>query len=324
MSAHSVAHPPAPRALLARAWAISPALTTVTALMLPMALVAGVGLLLDPEVSSGAPAWLKPLKFAISNAVYGATLIWLLTFVEGRPRLVATVAGVTAFGLGVEMLLIAGAAALGTTSHFNVSTPAQTLVWATMGTLIVAVWLMNLVAAVLLLRQRLPHPALAWGLRLGLLVSFVGMAVAFLMTSPSSAQLAAAESGRALPTVGAHSVADGGPGLPLVGWSTIGGDLRAPHFIGLHGLQVLPLLGWLLTLSAAPWLRAAHRAGLVGIGGLLYLGLVAILTWQALRGQPVIAPDALTLAALAGLVLVAAVLALALVGHARRSRRSGA
>ncbi len=76
-----------------------------------------------------------------------------------------------------------------------------------MGVSIVLVWVMNLLAMILLLRQRLVNPAFAWSLRLGLLASFVGMGVAFFMTAPTTEQLAAAEVGRGLPVVGAAGVA---------------------------------------------------------------------------------------------------------------------
>jgi hypothetical protein len=34
-----------------------------------------IGLLVDPRAVTGAPAWLKPAKFAISFALYAFTLI---------------------------------------------------------------------------------------------------------------------------------------------------------------------------------------------------------------------------------------------------------
>lgn len=89
-------------------------------------------------------------------------------------------------------------------------------------------------------------------------------------------------------------VEDGGPGLPVTGWSTTGGDLRVAHFVGLHGLQALPLFGYLLALLAPEWLRMRHRVALVWMAGVSYLCLIGLLTWQALRGQPVISPNART------------------------------
>lgn len=261
-----------PRDLPGHAWASSRPLSFVGASMMFVLVVALIGLLLDPRVITGAPAWLKPMKFAISISIYCSTLLWMLTFVRGRPRLMVLVSWVTAIALFVEMVMISGEAALGTTSHFNVSTPTHAAVWYTMAGFVALVWAMNLLVALLLLLQRMPDPAFAWALRLGLLVSLVGMGVAFLMTSETPAQERAADAaGTEAPIEGAHSVGvkDGGPGLPVTGWSTTGGDLRVPHFVGLHGLQALPLFGYLLALAAPAWLRRGHLVALVWTAGLL-------------------------------------------------------
>ena len=313
-----------PRGLLGRAWSSSRPLTFVGATMLLVLAVSLAGLLLDPRVITGAPAWLKPMKFAISISIYCFTLLWMLTFVRGHPRLVGLVSWVTAVALLVEMVLIAGAVAFGTTSHYNVSTVLHNAVWYTMAVAIMLVWTMNLLTAVLLLIQRMPDPAFAWALRLGLVVSLVGMGVGFLMVSETPAQERAADrAGIESPIQGAHAVGveDGGPGLPVTGWSTTGGDIRVPHFVGLHGLQTLPLFGYLLALFAPAWLRTSYRVALVWLAGLSYLCLIGLLTWQALGGQPVISPDARMLVALVALILTAGTAASAVVLLAWRGRQ---
>ena len=68
---------------------------------------------------------------------------------------------------------------------------------------------------------------------------------------------------------------------------------------------MLPFIGWLL--ARRPSLSSRQRLLLVVTSGLAYLGLVVILTWQALRGQSVIAPDPATLAAFGILLSVIAV-----------------
>lgn len=65
--------------------------------------IAAVGLAADPRLVTGSPAWLKPLKFAVSISVYCATLAWLLTLVQGRRRLVRTAAWATGLALALEM-----------------------------------------------------------------------------------------------------------------------------------------------------------------------------------------------------------------------------
>jgi hypothetical protein len=103
--------------------------------------------------------------------------------------------------------------------------------------------------------------------------------------------------------IGSHAVgvADGGPGLPFVGWSTTGGDLRIGHFVGMHALQALPLLA--AALAATGRFTEATRSRAVTVAAVAYGAVVLLVTWQALRGQPLLAPDALTLGTLAAIVV---------------------
>lgn len=315
------------RQLLRRALAANRPLTIMGGTMLVTFLATLVGIFVDHRIITGAPAWLKPAKFAISVSIYCFTFVWLLGFVENHPRVVRLTTNVTVVSFVVEMIVIIGQAARGTTSHFNLTTPLNTFLWFTMGAFIVLVWTMNLMVAIMLILQRMPDRAFAWSLRLGVLISSIGMAVAFFMATPTREQVAAIASGYAPRIGGAHSVgvSDGGPSLPVVGWSTVGGDLRIAHFVGLHALQVLPFLGWLLTRrkSVFAFLAANDRLALVWTAGLTYLGLVLLLTWQALRGQSVISPDAKTIAAATALVAVCAASMLVIVTRVfNRNRRT--
>lgn len=291
-----------PRPTLRRALALNRPLALFGLAMLVLLGGTLAGLIADPRVITGAPVWLKPAKFALSMTIYSFTFLWLLRFVQGRPRLVRLASWATMLMLVVEMIVIVGQAARGATSHYNTATSLDSFLWSLMGIGIMVVWLMNALAAGLLLRQRLPDAAFAWSLRLALLLSLVGMAVAMPMVSGA-----------------AHSVGvpDGGPGLPVVGWSTIGGDLRPAHFLGLHAMQALPLAGWLIARRGRR-LGGGHRRALVWVVGLTYLGAILLLTWQGLRAQPLLAPDGLTLAALAGLIAGSALAGGAIVLHARR------
>jgi hypothetical protein len=138
---------------------------------------------------------------------------------------------------------------------------------------------------------------MAWAIPLGVAISLAGMSVGYLMTAPTPEQAQALAGGAELITIGAHTVGapDGGPGMPLLGWATGGGDLRVAHFVGLHALQVLPLI--------ALWVR---RVPLVLVAAFGYAGLTGLLVWQAQRGQALIHPDATTLLAAGALLAVVA------------------
>jgi hypothetical protein len=306
---------------LQRAWRTNWPLTMLGVAMILVFLAALAGVFIDHRVITGAPAWLKPAKFAVSVSVYCFTFVWLLGFVESHPRLARFAANMTVVGFMIEMAVILIQAARGTTSHFNVTTPLNTFLWLTMAAFIVVVWTMNLLLAMLLLFERIPNRPFAWSLRLGLLVSLVGMGSGFLMVRPTHEQLLAMVANHGPRIVGAHSVgvADGSPGLPVVGWSTAGGDLRVAHFLGIHAMQILPFFGWFVARrrNAFARFKDAHRLALISTFGFAYLGLVLLLAWQALRGQSLIHPDVQTLAAAAALLTLTGISAWAVAAHAK-------
>ena len=97
------------RRLATRAWAANRPLTVLGVAMIALLVVAAAGIALDPRVITGAPAWLKPAKFAISVAIYSFTFVWLLGYVRGHARLVRLLSWITVATLGVEMVMIVGA-----------------------------------------------------------------------------------------------------------------------------------------------------------------------------------------------------------------------
>jgi hypothetical protein len=248
-----------------------------------VAVSAVVGVVVDGRVLLGAAIWLKPLKFALSFGLYALALAWILSLVERGRRTGRVVGWVIVIGSAIEVAIVVVQVVRGTRSHFNDDTPFDTMLFSIMGATVALIWLATLALA--------------------------GMAIGVIMSMQ--------------PGIGAHSVGvrDGGPGLPLFGWSTTGGDLRVGHFIGMHALQLLPLLAAALT--AVPGLRhdGAVRLRLVVVSAGAYLGLLVLLTWQALRGQPLLSPDLATLAALGVLVAAGAgSTALILVGYRAAGR----
>ena len=143
-----------PFSLLRRSWAISPALTLFGISMVVTLILTTIGIFVDHRVVTGSPAWVKPAKFAISTIVYSFTLVWLMRFVQGRPRLVRVATGVTALAFVVEMVVIILQAARGTASHFNISTPLNTTLYSIMAVSIVIFWFVTLFASILLFLQR--------------------------------------------------------------------------------------------------------------------------------------------------------------------------
>jgi hypothetical protein len=153
-------------------------------------------------------------------------------------------------------------------SHFN-----REAAWATAysaaGAGAVTLMIAVLVQGILLARDRGVRIASAF--RLSLVLAAVISCVATVFVAMTLA------SGDGHWVSGSRSDAGG---LPFLGWSRTGGDLRVAHFWALHAHQLIPFAGWLVVRTGMRWQRSAVLAFAVA-----YVGLIAFAFTQALRGQ---------------------------------------
>jgi hypothetical protein len=294
---HRRYHHPFVKTALNALWRTDARLTAVGLFMIAILAATTVALIVDPRQILGAPAWMKPAKFAVSIAIYTLTLAWVFSYLPDWVRTRRVVSWITAIAMVLEIVIIDLQAWRGTTSHFNVATPLDGMLFSIMGLAIVVQTLSTLAVAVALWRQEFADRALGWALRLGLTITIIGAATGGMMTRPTAAQLDEAKATHRLTVAGAHTVGapDGGPGLPGVGWSREHGDLRVAHFIGLHALQILPLVT--LAMRRKGW-DGTRQLRTVCAAGASYFGLYVLLLSQALRGQSVSRPDSPALVAL--------------------------
>jgi len=211
----------------------------------------------------GINLWTKPIKFAISIAIYCLTWPLLLQYLPYE-QLKRRFANFTVFAMSFEMLAIATQAARGQLSHYNTLGTYNALVFSTMGIVIVSQTLFALYIGIKFFKVKAVQltPALLWAIRLGIIMACIFALEGGVMAS------------RLAHTVGA---ADGGPGLPLFNWSRIAGDLRIAHFMGLHALQIVPLFAVFSGIKSA-------RPSV--IFALIYFVLVSLLFYNAMLGRP--------------------------------------
>ncbi|RDI50974.1 hypothetical protein [Nocardia mexicana] len=286
-------------------------------------------MVVDQRQLLGESVWLKPFKFGLAFLLYAGTLAWLLSLPHKGSRItwwLGTVFAVTGF---VDVGFVVVQAARGTFSHFNADSTDRVN---EIGQMVFAsgvpgLFFANLLIVLILSWQRLLDRPTSRAIHAGLALAVAGMALGYLMGFTGE-QTVRDTDGRSLPLSAGHTVMqstppvrDGVDTMPITHWSTAGGDLRVPHFAGLHGIQVLlaaaVALAWLA--HRHPWLTERVRARLIGVLAVGYAGMLALLLRQALRAQPLLRPDgttALTAAALAAITLAAAAL---IVQRARRA-----
>ncbi|MEM7658491.1 MAG: hypothetical protein AAF399_20355 [Bacteroidota bacterium] len=218
---------------------------------------------LKPLEFAGVNAWFKPIKFALSTTILSWTMMVFTSYLpQGRD--ISIFNWVLVITLGFEVIYIALQASRGQASHFNLSTPFYSAMYSLMAMAASVATLAVGYIGVQFFLNSFPDlpPAYVWAIRLGIILFVIFSFEGFVMGS------------RMTHTVGG---ADGSPGLPFLNWSLTYGDLRVAHFIGMHALQVLPLLAWYLLKDVRLTVGAF----------VLYACLAVLILLQALRGNSV-------------------------------------
>jgi hypothetical protein len=226
-----------------------------------------------PGALHAANPWIKPIKFAVSFATFVWTVTLFLLELRVSQSVLRWVRRTIVASVTLEMLCLAAQAWRGT------SLPSASLTdWAIaqMTTAMVSVNTAILMGMLAVFcgreRTKIADSAMVISIRLSIVIFLIGNAVGGYMLARGSH------------TVGA---ADGGPGLPFLNWSTIGGDLRIAHFIAIHAIQIVPLFAWLLwQMTPRPALKQ-RRIAVYAMSVLVAL-MVGGTFVQAMLAHPVI------------------------------------
>jgi hypothetical protein len=212
----------------------------------------------------GISAWIKPAKFFLSTTVFSWSIGWLLFYLN-EPRKVSLYNKMVIAVFLFENGYIVFRAARGETSHFNQSSLFTSTMYQLMGIAITLMTLWTGYFAHLFFKRSFPDLKrhYLWGIRFGLLFFTIFALGGYAMIAYLGH------------TVGA---ADGGEGMFFVNWSTQYGDLRVAHFMGMHSLQILPLMGKYIS----------KRTVITVLLSLVYFLIVTAVFFQAVLRKPLI------------------------------------
>lgn len=211
----------------------------------------------------GVNAWYKPFKFAFSTLTFAWAMAWYCYYL---PNFNIKIFNWTVIILlGYEIIYIAFQASKGQLSHYNLSTPVYSALFSLMALAATAVTLFTAYVGVLFFKYDFPNLPnhYLWAIRFGIIIFVIFSFEGFAMGSKLN-----------------HSVGalNDNSNLFVIGWSKTVGDLRVSHFIGMHALQVLPILTYYVFKNTKLAVALA----------VVYFILAMLTLIQALKGKPLI------------------------------------
>jgi len=230
--------------------------------------------LIETRLIEGVNAWTKPQKFNVSLLVHFMTLAILAQTLPREIRTGPSLRVSTYLAVGslvLETVYIVLQAARGRRSHFNFDTQIEAAFYALMGLGALFLIVIAIVLGVQIWRKGQSGP----GLRIG---AVSGLILGGVLTIVMAGYMSSVNTGR---WVGEHPA--GGAVVSFFGWSREVGDLRPPHFVAMHMMQTLPLIGWLMD-----GLRAGPRASgvIIGAAAAAQIAIALFLFFKAVAGEP--------------------------------------
>jgi hypothetical protein len=241
-------------------------------------LVVPVFAALAMSVPAGAGAvnpWIKPIKFSMSFSTFASTISVLLLALRIPKWQLTIVRRAIAASVALEILSLASQAwrsAYHLSGHSLIdSSLAQMTNSMVMVNTVIVCWMLALFYVNRVHTAKIDWPMVS-AIRYSIVIFLAGNAIGGYMLARGSH------------TVG---IVDGGPGLPFVNWSVIGGDLRIAHFIAIHAIQIVPLFAYLLS-QMSPILPVRYRriaAGALALAVSIAVGATFV---QATLGHPLL------------------------------------
>jgi hypothetical protein len=180
---------------------------------------------------AGPLSWRKPMAFGFSFGLTVITVAWVSSFVRLSDRARTWIVGVFTIACVFETALVTLQAWRGVPSHFNTETPIDALVARSlaMGGAVLVVMLIALTIASFRANAAVPI-SMRVAIRIGFVALLGAQAVGGLMIAKGMSLVFA--------------------GNPQAAYAT-GGSLKPSHAVTMHGIQLLPIVAWML--SRADW-----------------------------------------------------------------------
>ncbi len=211
----------------------------------------------------GPVSFRKAATFSESLGLMCWTIGWMLPYFRfGRRATTVLVSFLLVFTVG-ETFLMSMQVWRGVPSHYNFTSLFDSLVFAATGIGAAGFMVVQLILLALSYRLKGLAPSLRLAIIAGLGISLIGSSVGVLMGVNNS------------------GIWQGFEHLREPDGKT-GGDMVLLHALGLHGMQVAPLLAWLLTYSR---LAEGRRFSLTLSGVISYAAILLVLSIQTFQAR---------------------------------------